>query len=125
MATAAIMLLTSTIILLKTIRLPRIAGETIAKDILPGTVILFVGFLIAYGLLLKPLGFLPTSGLFLILAIKVLSQRTWRFSLVVSLGSLILIWLVFRIVFTVLIPAGIVPEAEIIQFFRSIFTGTV
>jgi hypothetical protein len=123
MATTAIMALTATIVLLKTIRLPRVSGETIAKDILPGTVILFVGFLVAYGLLLKPLGFLPTSALFLVTAIKVLARRGWLWTLTVSLGSLLLIWLVFRIVFTVLIPAGIVPEAEVIQFFRNLFHG--
>ena len=34
-----------------------------------------------------------------------------------------MIWLVFRIVFTVLMPAGIVPEAEFIQIFRNLFNG--
>jgi hypothetical protein len=41
----------------------------------------------------------------------------------VALGSLILIWIVFRVVFTVLLPSGILPEAEFIQFFRSLLSG--
>jgi hypothetical protein len=35
------------------------------------------------------------------------------------------IWLIFRIVFSVLMPAGIVPEAEFIQFFRGLSGGGV
>jgi putative tricarboxylic transport membrane protein len=33
------------------------------------------------------------------------------------------IWLVFRLVFTVLMPPGIVPEAKILQFFRNLSRG--
>ena len=36
---------------------------------------------------------------------------------------LIVVWLIFRIVFTVLMPAGIVPEGEIIQVFRNLIGG--
>ncbi len=71
-------------------------------------------------MLLKPLGFLPTSALFLIFNIKLLGKRSWAWTVSISLGSLILIWIIFRIVFTVLMPAGIVPEAEFIQFFRAL-----
>jgi hypothetical protein len=107
----------------RTLRNPRAIGETLSKDIVPLTVIKLVGLLVAYAILLQTLGFLPTSALFLISAIKILSRRSWGFTLVVSLGSLIVIWLIFRIVFTVLLPAGIVPEAEIIQAFRNFVGG--
>jgi hypothetical protein len=79
--------------------------------------------LVGYGLALKPFGFLPTSALFLIAAIKILGQRSWAFTLTVSLVSLMVIWIVFRIVFTVLMPPGIFPEAEIVQFLRNLFSG--
>ena len=123
MATTLVMLIAVVIVLLKTMRLPKAEGETVAKDILPLTVILFAGLLVGYGLLLKPLGFLPTSALFLIAAIKSLSGRNWAWVVGISLVSLLGIWLVFRIVFTVLMPAGIVPEAEIIQVFRNLIGG--
>lgn len=123
MATTAVMVVTALIVTLRTMRRPLVAGESIRADILPPTVIVFIAFLICYGLLLNPIGFLPTSALFLIAAVKLLSRRGWGFTLLVSLGSLLLIWLVFRIVFSVLIPAGIVPEAEIIQFFRNLVAG--
>ncbi|SMX43137.1 tripartite tricarboxylate transporter TctB family protein [Actibacterium lipolyticum] len=123
MATTLVMSVSALIVVARTARQPLVAGETIAKDILPVVVIIFVCFLLAYAFLLKPLGFLPTSALFLIVAIKMLSKRSWSFTLTVALGSLLVIWLIFRIVFTVLMPAGIVPEAEFIQFFRNMFNG--
>jgi hypothetical protein len=86
-------------------------------------VILFIGFLITFGLLLKPLGFVPTAALFLTVSIKVLARKSWLYTFAVALGSLAVIWVVFRVVFTVLLPAGIVPEAEFIQFFRSLLAG--
>ena len=123
MATTAVMVVTALVIFLRDLRLPRVAGETVARDILPGTVVIIALMLVAYGFLLKPLGFLPTSALFLIAALKILARRGWLWTIGVSLGSLLLIWIVFRIVFTVLMPAGIVPEAEVIQAFRNLFAG--
>ena len=117
------MVISAAIVVLKTAKLPLDQAETLARDILPVTVVLFALFLIAYGVLLRPLGFLPTSALFLIVAIKILAKRGWLWTLTVSLGSLIVIWLIFRIVFSVLMPAGIAPEAEFIQFFRGFTSG--
>lgn len=121
-ATLAMVISAATIIF-KTAKLPLDRSETLARDILPITAVLFALFLTAYGILLRPLGFLPTSALFLIVAIKLLSKRGWPWTLAVSLTSLIVIWLIFRIVFSVLMPAGIVPEAEVIQLFRGLISG--
>ena len=123
MATTLVMVVTAAIILVRTVRLPLDRAETIARDILPPVVLVFVGLLVAYGLVLRPLGFLPTSALFLIAAVKLLGRRSWAWTLTVSLGSLLVIWLIFRIVFSVLMPSGIVPEAEFIQILRDLVPG--
>jgi hypothetical protein len=123
LATTVVMALAAGIILLRTSRLPPDTTETVSRDILPAVVIVFVLLLIAYGVLLRPLGFLPTSAIFLIAAIRVLARRSWGWTIAVSLGSLIVIWLVFRIVFSVLMPSGIVPEAEFIQVLRNLTAG--
>ncbi|QEW23473.1 Tripartite tricarboxylate transporter TctB family protein (plasmid) [Paracoccaceae bacterium] len=123
MATTAVMVITSVIIFLHDLRLPRVAGETVARDILPGVVVIIALLLVAYGFLLRPLGFLPTSALFLIVSLKLLARRGWLWTVSISVGSLVLIWVIFRIIFTVLMPAGIVPEAELIQTFRNLFSG--
>ena len=123
MATTLVMVVSAVIVALRTSRLSRVAHETLSKDILPIMVILFIGFLIIFGLLLKPLGFVLTAALFLIVAIKVLARKGWGYTLTVALGSLVVIWIVFRVVSTVLLPAGILPEAEFIQFFRNLMSG--
>ncbi len=123
LATAIVMAVSALIVVIKAAKLPLDRTETIARDILPPVVIIFAAFLIAYGLLLRPLGFLPTSALFLIAAIKILAKRGWGWTILISLGSLLVIWLIFRIVFTVLMPSGIVPEAEFIQYFRTLVNG--
>lgn len=120
MAATAVMVITAAIALGHSLRRPRNRLETIRGDILPRVVLIFLPLLVGYGILLRPLGFLPVSALFLSLAIKLLSGRGWLWVLSVALSSLLVIWLVFRILFSVLIPAGIIPEAEIIQFFRNL-----
>lgn len=125
MATTFVMTASAVLVVLRTWRLPKVQAETLVKDILPVTVILFVGFLVLFGAMLKPLGFVPTAALFLIVAIKVLSRRSWGYTLAVALGSLLVIWIIFRVVFTVLLPAGILPEAEFIQFFRTLLSDDV
>lgn len=123
LATTATMVISAALVLFKTARLPLDRAETISKDILPPVVLVFAVFLVLYGIVLRPLGFLPTSALFLIASVKILAKRSWIWTLTVSLVSLMVIWLIFRIVFSVLMPAGIVPEAEVIQFFRDLTSG--
>lgn len=123
LATSAVMVGTAALVLIKTARLPRTTDETLRVAVFPLQVVVLALMLVGYGVLLKPLGFLPTSALFLFGAIHFLSQRGVLFSLGVTLIGLIVVWLVFRIVFTVLMPPGIVPESEIIQVFRNVFSG--
>lgn len=122
MATALAMVITAVIVLVKTLRAPGSEGSFLAQ-VLPLNVIIVMGMLIGYAILLKPLGFLPTSALFLIAAIKLLSHRSWVFSIGIGLGSLLGIYLIFRMVFTVLMPAGIVPEGEILAAINGLFAG--
>ncbi|WP_417211137.1 tripartite tricarboxylate transporter TctB family protein [Antarctobacter sp.] len=123
MAATLAMVVSALLVALRTGKLPIDRAETLLQDILPVRVILFAALLVGYGLLLRPLGFLPTSALFLIIAIKLLAHRGWGWTVAVSLLSLLVIWLIFRIVFSVLMPAGIVPEAEVVQYFRTLVSG--
>ena len=120
MATTLVMVVTAAMVAWRTLRLPRTVGETFGRDVLPPMLIVMAVLLLAYALLLRPLGFLPTSALFLIVAIKLLWRRGWGITLLVSMGALVGIYIVFRIVFTVLMPAGIVPEGEMLQWVRNL-----
>lgn len=123
MATAAVMLISSIVILVKTIGLKKVESETLTKDILPWIVLIMFALLVAFGIALKPLGFIPTAAIFLVLSMKLMARRSWPLTILIALGSLVMIWLIFRIVFTVLLPSGIVPEAEFIQMFRDLFSA--
>lgn len=123
MATAAVMLISSIVILVKTIGLKKVEGETLTKDILPWIVLIMFALLVAFGIALKPLGFIPTAAIFLVLSMKLMARRSWPLTILIALGSLVMIWLIFRIVFAVLLPSGIVPEAEFIQMFRDLFSA--
>lgn len=120
MATTFIMCIAAAMVAFRTVRLPRLKTETMAEYIVPLVIVLMGLLLLAYAALLKPLGFLPTSALFLTSAIKLLWRRGWGITLLVSLGSLAAIYVVFRLIFTVLMPAGIVPEGEMLQILRNL-----
>lgn len=123
MVTTLIMVITGGLIMLRTIKLPPISGETFGQNILPMALVIMAVLLVCYGLLLKPLGFLPTSMLFLTISIKLLWRQGWVKTLGVSFLVLVIIYIVFRIIFTVLMPSGIFPEAEMLQFFRNLIGG--
>lgn len=123
MATTLAMVLTSILVLLRTAKAPAPDGGSFLHQVLPARIAVLCGMLIVYALALRPLGFLPTSAIFLVLAIRYLSRRSWGFSVAVGLLSLIGIYLIFRIVFTVLMPAGIVPEGQILAWLRNLAAG--
>ncbi|MBT9385658.1 tripartite tricarboxylate transporter TctB family protein [Pseudooceanicola sp. CBS1P-1] len=123
LALTAVMALSALVIALQTLRRRRVATETLVRDILPPMVIVLGLGLLAFGLLLEPLGFVPTAALFLVGAIRILARCRWRVALSVGLGSLLVIWLVFRLVFTVLLPPGLLPEAELIGALRALMGG--
>jgi len=123
MATTAVMVAAMLVILAETLRRPAAREESFSCDILPRVVLVFAALIVAYGVLLQPLGFLPTSVLFLIAAFKLLYRKGWVPTIGLALACLIGVWVVFRLVFTVLMPEGIVPEGDIIEFFRKLVTG--
>lgn len=91
-------------------------------QILPLTIALFTALVIAYALLLSPLGFLPASFLFLFAGMRLLYPRGgWLRTGIIALGALVSIYVIFRLVFQVVLPEGVVPEREIISGFRSTF----
>lgn len=123
MAVAFVMVLSSGKILLDNIRTATRDETLFFRDILPPAIIVMMLFIAGYAVLLVPLGFLPTSFLFLALSIFYLRSGGIGFAITVSLGSLVAIYLIFRIVFTVLMPSGIVPEGEILAAIGNLFGG--
>jgi putative tricarboxylic transport membrane protein len=121
MITTALMSLCGVLILRENLRKTGTSDETVSRDILPMPVIVTILAITAYALLLKPLGFIPTSFCFLFGLIKFFSARGWGFSLATAAGSVLLIYVIFRLIFTVLMPQGVVPESEILAAIRHMF----
>ena len=123
MAVALAMVVSSGLVLLDGWRHTQRDQTGFLKDILPPAVIVMMLFIAGYALLLVPLGFLPTSLLFLTLSILYLRRGGLIFALGVSAFALLLVYIVFRLIFTVLMPSGIGPEAEMLAAFGQLFGG--
>lgn len=127
-AAAAVMVLAAIIVVFSDLRRPREAQGTLAErgqafstQITPTVVSVFAGFVIGYATVLDLLGFLPASFLFLLAAIQFLHRGSIVFSVGVSLLSLFVIYVIFRLIFQVVLPEGIVPEAEIMAWIEQLF----
>jgi putative tricarboxylic transport membrane protein len=123
MAVAFAMVVSSGLILLSNFRHGQRDQSRFFHDILPPVIIIMTLFIAGYAVLLVPLGFLPTSFLFLALSILYLRKGGLVYAIAVSLVSLFLVYVVFRLIFTVLMPAGIVPEGEILAAIGQFFGG--
>lgn len=117
MASAATMVVSAVMIAAQTLRSKPAGGQSLRRDIMPMPIVLTIVMVGAYALLLKPLGFLPTSFLFVAILIRVLGGQGIVFCAMVSASSILLIYIVFRVIFNVIMPEGIVPEREILAFF--------
>jgi putative tricarboxylic transport membrane protein len=123
MVTTAIMVLCGILILRENLKKSPNTAEKVARDILPLPVIVTIAAITAYAFLLKPLGFIPTSFLFLLGLMRLFSGRSFLFSAAAAAASVALIYIIFRLIFTVLMPQGVVPESEVLAFVSSLFGG--
>ncbi|HMO08481.1 MAG TPA: tripartite tricarboxylate transporter TctB family protein [Paracoccaceae bacterium] len=123
MVATGTMALCAALIVADSLRKSGVTGETFWRQILPVPVVVTVVMITAYALALRPLGFLPTSLLFLWVLIRYFTGRSLGWSLMISVMTVAIIWVVFRMIFTVLMPEGIVPEREIIAFVRNLLSG--
>ncbi|MDO8882798.1 MAG: tripartite tricarboxylate transporter TctB family protein, partial [Pseudotabrizicola sp.] len=85
MVTTAVMLLCTGLIFLETLRKSKITAEKLERDILPMPVIVTILAITGYALALKPLGFLPTSFLFLTGLIRYLAKYSLARSALLAL----------------------------------------
>lgn len=123
MAMSAVMVVSLAITLARTLRKPAPAAvlERLRAEILPGTVVVFCGLILVYSLILDWLGFIPASFLFLLTAITFLQGGRFKRALGLSLLSIICVYVVFRLVFQVVLPEGLIPERAIIAWIQSFF----
>ena len=122
MAASAVMVFAALLVVIGNARRrSRLSGE----PILPKTIVMFTALVIAYALALVPVGFLPASFVFLTLGMKLLYRKSWARCLIVSFCSLAVVYIVFRLIFQVVLPEGIVPEGDIISMIKGHSGGQV
>ena len=110
MLAAGTMILAATVILWEALRQapppPPVAARFLA-EVLPQRHLLLIGLVLLYLVTMPYLGFLISSGSFLLLAFQLL----WRKPIWLTLGltglTLTLIYLIFRQVFQVVLPEGL------------------
>lgn len=93
----------------RTSALPAVSTVTIGTSIRDRgtqTIFIVIGSMVAYGFLMKPIGFYVTSFAFLFGNMWRLGVRWWK-SLVYSLVLLVVLFLVFERLFYVNLPRGI------------------
>jgi hypothetical protein len=77
-------------------------------------VLAFGALIVLYGLVLESLGFILASFGFLFSGILLLYRRGPLPALGYAVVSIVLIYVIFRLVFQVVLPEGIVPERRIL-----------
>ena len=83
-----------------------VAPGAVLAYLAPARLVLFLGLLVAYGVAVPRLGFLPASALFLFAAIWMLWRRGPLASLAVTALAMAAVYGIFRLVFGIVLPAG-------------------
>jgi hypothetical protein len=101
---------------------PAGAGRRVRR-LLPPPVLAVAPLLALFAALLERLGFLLAAPLFLAAAFLVLDRRRPILKLVLAITATAVLYALFRLVFQVLLPEGVVPEREILAWLEDLLAG--
>jgi lysylphosphatidylglycerol synthetase-like protein (DUF2156 family) len=126
LAASAVMVLASAVTVVKNARLPAERGGSSAffAQVMPTIVGVFCGLVAVFAVLLESAGFLVAAFVFLLASIMFLHKRGLVRSLLLTVLSVTVVYVVFRLIFQVVLPEGIVPEREILAAIGNLFGGT-
>jgi putative tricarboxylic transport membrane protein len=123
MAASALMVISACVAIVHDSRRPADSFEWqhFFEQILPATVAIMIGSIFIFAIVLETVGFIITAFVFLVISLQLLHRRGIGQSLLFSAIGLVVIYLVFRIIFVVVLPEGIIPEGEIIAGIKHLF----
>ena len=123
MAVAAIMVISSCVSILHDRQRPaeQFSWHAFFQQILPAAVAILIGLIFVFAIMLETVGFLITAFLFLVISIQVLHRGAIGQNLLISAAALVAVYLVFRVIFVVVLPEGLIPESDIIYNLKQLF----
>jgi len=122
LAASAIMVMSACFSFVKTLKKPLENHTLFFTHVLPPIVSIILAFILIYSVVLEKLGFIVSTFTFLVISIQFLYRKHFLITLGLALVSLITVYVVFRLIFQVILPEGIVPEREIIAAIRNLFS---
>lgn len=111
-AASSIMVISGCIVTIKTLRMPLHPELRFSHHIFPPILALVMALLLMFGLALEPIGFLISAFCFLLLGFVLLHRGKMLWNIGLAIACLALVYLIFRLIFQVVLPEGIVPERE-------------
>lgn len=121
MAAAAIMVVTSIIICIQNLKLSTPSESRFFKDVLPPVVITMIVLVAIFSAVIDSVGFILTAFVFLVISIKYLYRHSWPRTIYLTVIILATVYVLFRLIFEVVLPEGIVPEREILAAISDLF----
>lgn len=121
LAASATMILASCIAFINTLKLPEAKGVRFVYHCFPPIVATIMALILVYSIILESLGFILSSFAFLFISIQFLYRCRVLTTLSITLLALVVVYIVFRLVFQVVLPEGIVPEREILSSIKSLW----
>lgn len=93
------------------------------KHVLPGNVVFMMALIGVFSLCLESVGFIVSALIFLTVALYFLHKRRLTSAIGMALVALGVIYIVFRLVFLVILPEGVFPEAELLSYLSQLMKG--
>lgn len=125
MAATAVMVITTCIIVIKDFARPAAEGgmQAFFVQIVPFTIAVMCALIILFAVVLQTVGFIITALLFLWASIWFLQKRGAVPAALLALLTVVVIYVLFRLIFQVILPEGIIPERDIIAAVKNFFKG--
>jgi hypothetical protein len=119
------MVMAASVTLARTLALPAatLPPGSFRREVLPNVVGIFAGIVFLYGAALERVGFILSSLVFMFLGIWLLEGRGPKRAAALALLTVACIYVIFRLIFSVLLPEGVLPERRIIAIIGDILTG--
>lgn len=121
LAASMVMVISAAMTLMKTIKLPLDPDLRFFRHLFPPVVGIVIAMILMFAIMLEPIGFIISAGTFLFLGMTFLQRSSLKVSIGLTILCLVTVYCVFRLVFQVVLPEGVVPEREWLALAEKLF----